>query len=327
MSQEFMTSCLTEKAFKQGSLCIVGNINRDVKTTPLPVEEHLFQDGETSVDQVAETVGGGGANSAFTAAALGGAVTFLGRVGADGLGDRLARTLKRHRIVSQLARDRVNASGTSLALAFANGQRHFISCLPSCRALTFQDIDLQAMTVRQHLLRADIWFSEAMLQGGNLRLFQAAHQAGMDVSLDLNWDPHWGWASRREIKRRIQLVRTTLPWVNLVHGNVHELTKFAEAPDLESALHRLISWGVEAVIVHLGNKGAGYYSRNSFIIEPPASVKKTVNTTGTGDVLSTCMMLLHRHPNSSMQERLRLANRIVAQFMAGKRQFIPLLED
>lgn len=318
---------LTEHAFRQGSLCVVGNINRDVKTTPLPVGEHLFRDGETSVEQVAETIGGGGANSAFTAAALGGAVTFLGRVGADGLGDRLARTLKQHGIVSRLARDKARASGTSLALAFDNGQRHFVSCLPSCRALAFRDIDLPAMKARQHLLRADVWFSEAMLREGNLRLFQAARRAGMDVSLDLNWDPHWGWASRREIERRKQWVRTTLPWVNLVHGNVRELTEFAEAPDLPSALRRFIRWGVEAVVVHLGAKGAGYYRGESFVIEPPAPVRNEVHATGTGDVLSTCMILLHRQEQSSIRERLRLANRTVAQFMAGKRQFIPPLAD
>src|SRR6266550_1414924 len=177
---------LTERAFKAGSLCVVGNLNRDVKAAPMEAGAHLFHDGETPVSQVVETVGGGGANSACAAASLGAAITFLGRLGADGLGDRLERTLREQGIVSQFARDTANASGTSIALSFENGHRHFISCLPSCRAMTFRDLKLAAMTRRRHLLRADVWFSEAMLRGGNQKLFQAARRAGMDVSLDLN---------------------------------------------------------------------------------------------------------------------------------------------
>jgi len=305
----------------------VGNLNRDVKTAPLPPGEFIFHDGETSVASVIETIGGGGANSAFAAAALGADVTFIGRLGADALGDRLERTLKQNSIASQLARDKKNSSGTSIALMFENGHRHFVSCLPSCRALTFRDINLKAMTARRHLLRADVWFSEAMLRGGNLRLFQAARRAGMDVSLDVNWDPQWGRVSRSEIKARKKPVRATLPWVNLVHGNVRELTEFADTKNLATALQRLIDWGAEAVVVHLGEKGAGYYDRNAFIIEPPAKASRRINATGTGDVLSVCMMLLHRHERATITERLRLANKIVTQFIEGKRQFIPQLTD
>jgi sugar/nucleoside kinase (ribokinase family) len=318
---------LDESAFQQGSLCVVGNINRDVKTAALRPHESLFRDGETSVSDVTETIGGGGANSAFAAAALGARVAFLGKVGADGLGRRLERTLTRHGIAAHLTRDKAHASGTSIALAFANGQRHFISCLPASRALSFDDLDLTAMKPPQHLLRADVWFSEAMLKDGNQRLFQAARQAGLDVSIDLNWDPHWGHAGADEIQIRKQSVRATLPWVNLVHGNVRELTEFAAAVDLEDALKSLIDWGAEAVVVHLGEKGAGYYHKGSLVVEPPAAVKSRVNTAGTGDVLSVCMMLLHRCEKATIPERLRLANKIVAEFMEGRHQFIPPLED
>jgi 2-dehydro-3-deoxygluconokinase len=318
---------LDESAFKQSSLCVVGNLNRDVKAAPLRPGKGLFHDGETSVSYVSETIGGGGANSALTASSLGAQVAFLGKVGDDGLGGRLDRTLHRHGVHSHLARDKAHPSGTSIALSFENGHRHFISCLPASRALTFSDLDLQAMTAHQHLLRADIWFSEAMLYDGNGQLFRAARQAGLDVSIDLNWDPHWGHAPAGEIQARKQSVRALLPSVNLVHGNVRELTEFAEAPNLETALERLVEWGAEAVVVHLGEEGAGYYHEGTLVKEPPAPVQSQVNMTGTGDVLSVCMMLLHRCRQVSIPERLRLANRVVAEFMEGKRHFIPPLAD
>ena len=76
-------------------LCVVGNLNRDVKIAAIEPDAHLFADGETSTAGVRETVGGGGANSALAAASLGARrVTFVGKVGADAWGDRLAATLE-----------------------------------------------------------------------------------------------------------------------------------------------------------------------------------------------------------------------------------------
>jgi hypothetical protein len=63
------------------------------------------------------------------------------------------------------------------------------------------------------------------------------------------------------------------------------------------------------------------------IVEPPAPIQKQVHTTGTGDVLSVCMMLLHHRTDIAILERLRLANGIVAEFMEGRRTLIPPLDD
>lgn len=316
-----------DRPFSGSSLCVVGNINRDVKTAPFSADAHLFSDGETPVDSIIETIGGGAANSAFAAASLGARVAFLGKVGADRLGDRLDRTLKQHGIFSHLARDAAHASGTSIALAFENGSRHFLSCLPASRALSFADLDLSALTGCRHLLRADVWFSESMLFEGNKQLFQTARQSGAAVSIDLNWDPHWGRAGADEIRARKQAVRDVLSWVSLAHGNARELIEFADAPNLETALKRVVDWGAEAVVVHLGEKGAGYFHRDEFMIEPPVPAQSHSNMTGTGDVLSVCMILLHHRANMAMRERLRLANGIVSQFIEGKRRLIAALAD
>jgi len=316
---------LSESLFKTGRLCVVGNINRDVKTAPLRAGEQLLKDGETPVPWIAETIGGGGANSAFTAAALGAKVAFVGKVGTDALGDKLEAALRRHGIAAHLARDPERATGTSLALTFDDGHRHFVSCQPNNEAIAFEDLDLTALADHDHLFRADIWFSKAMLFGGNERLFRAARDAGLTVSIDLNWDPQWGVASAAEVRARKEAVRGALRWVNLAHGNVRELSEFADATELPTSLERLAQWGVEAVVVHLGPLGAGYYERGHLLIEPAVAAARHVNSTGTGDVLSVCMMLLHQHPDTAA--KLRLANTVVAEFIEGKRAFIPRLAD
>jgi len=318
---------LDKDFFRGSSLCVVGNINRDLKTSPITPGDDLFQDGETSVASITETIGGGGANSACAAAALGARVSFCGKIGADSLGARLERTLARHGISAHLRRDEANPSGNSIALTFDTGNRHFISSLPANRSLAVTDLDLGIISGHDHLLRADIWFSEPMLFGGNETLFRAAHNQGIAVSIDLNWDPHWGRAGVREIRARKEAVRAVLPLVDVAHGNARELMEFAAAPDLESALKQLLNWGVKAVVVHLGAKGAGYCDGARLLIEPPTSVERIVNSTGTGDVLSVCMMLLQRCNDIPILKRLKLSNAIVAEFMEGRRQLIPELSD
>lgn len=315
---------LTEDHFKLGRLCVVGNINRDLKTAAFPGGERILRDGETPVGSITETVGGGGANSAFAAAALGARVAFHGKVGADPLGERLERTLRRHGVAAHLARDPRHPTGNSIALTYADGHRHFLSCQPNNESLAPEDLDLRAFAGFNHLFRADIWFAKAMLFGGNARLFQAARDLGMTISIDLNWDPQWGVAPAAEVQARKRAVREVLRWVHIAHGNIRELNEFADAPTLETSLARLEDWGVQAVVVHMGSAGAGYYRRGQFTVEPAVTAKCQVNATGTGDVLSVCMMLLDELPDPAA--KLRLANTVVAEFIAGRRQLIPELE-
>jgi hypothetical protein len=204
----------SEPPFVGRSLCVVGNINRDVKTAPLRAGEHLFRDGETSVSFIAETIGGGGPTARARPHRWEDAWRFL----AKWVPMRWARA-SNARFVS-MAFPRIwpetrYIQGTSIGLAFDNGQRHFISCLPASRALALADLDLRALSSCDHLLRADVWFSDAMMMAGNKVLCQEARKAGLATSLDLNWDPCWGHAPSEVIRRRKQSVRAILPWIDL----------------------------------------------------------------------------------------------------------------
>ena len=317
---------LLETPFSGSRLCIVGNINRDVKIAAIAPGEHLFADGETSTDFVRETIGGGGANSALAAATLGAQVTFMGKVGADSWGTRLEQLLVRNRIRPYLSRDARHPTGTSVNLVFNSGHRHFVSHLASSRSFNFEDLDTDGLTGSQHLLRADIWFSESMLFGGNHRLLSLARQNGVATSIDINWDPEWGHAPAAIIRKRKDAVRNVLPLTDLVHGNVRELTQFAECDDLHTALQRITHWGARAVVIHQGRQGSGFWMKGEHYQQPSVPVSNPVNTTGSGDVLSVCMMLLHHRVDMSVDEKLRFANAIVSEYMRGERVLLPQVE-
>lgn len=315
---------LDEAAFQGVPLAVVGSICRDVKTAPLTPGSHLFRDGETPTECITETLGGGGANSAAMAAGLGARVTFAGKVGADSLAERLTGVLARLGIRVLARRDPAIPTGSSIALSFTDGQRHFISHQPNNTTLALADLDLAALFADGgHLLRADVWFSTPMLFDGNVQLLSAARAAGLGTSLDINWDPQWNVAAEEAITARIGDVRALLPLVDLIHGNVNELNRFTGADDLDISLRRLIDWGAGAVVVHLGKRGSGYYSGGKLICAPCAPVTRYVNSAGTGDLLSTCMMLLHHRTDVSPLDKLQLANRVVAEFIEGRRALLP----
>jgi sugar/nucleoside kinase (ribokinase family) len=309
------------------SVCVVGNLNRDVKVHPVPGSSALLEDGESSVAGVSETVGGGGANSACAAAALGARVHFLSKVGADRLGRRLRLALERHGVRTHLARDQNSVTGTTVVLDFDSGHRHFLSCLPNCRTLEFKDLELACLPKCDHLLRADVWFSRPMLEGGNERLLARARKLGLATSLDINFDPEWSGGAGADIRRRKKLLRTVLPLVDMAHGNVRELCEFTDRPNLDSALKQLGKWGVGSVVVHLGRRGAGFYQGGELRVEPASPARRVVHATGTGDVLSVCMILLSANDRLSLSQKLRLSNCVVRDYIEGFRSFLPELSS
>src|SRR4028119_815137 len=99
---------------------VVGSINQDfvlkVERRPKP--------GETVTDAVLSTHNGGkGANQAAAAALLGGSVVLLGRVGDDGFGGPLVRTLAEKGVDTALIEETPDSStGTAFITVTEDGE-------------------------------------------------------------------------------------------------------------------------------------------------------------------------------------------------------------
>jgi 2-dehydro-3-deoxygluconokinase len=302
------------------SLAIVGNINLDIKISVLGVDEAVFTDGETSVSEIYESIGGGGANTAVAAAQLGAAVHFFGCVGDDELGSRLERAMQGFGVTTYLARRPV-ATGRSINLNWTNGCRHFISSLPNTRALTVEDIDIPAGC--RQLLRADVWFSEPMLEYGNQRLFERARAAGVETCLDINWDPEWSVPGNPRVPARKECLRRILHLISYVHGNERELSYCTGCSTVLDACRWLVAQGCGEVIVHRGAQGAASFSASRGWVEVPAApVDRIVCSTGSGDVFCAAHMLLS---HLETRERLTASAEIAAGHLAGRRVLLPRL--
>jgi sugar/nucleoside kinase (ribokinase family) len=308
-------------------IAIVGNINLDIKTSLIAASDGVMSDGETGIDEIYESLGGGGANTALAAAQLGGRVCFFGCVGDDELGDRLEASLTEYGIVTHLTR-KGTATGRSINLNWNNGSRHFISSLPNNRSMTAEDIDVDVMIEAgcRQLLRADVWFSEAMLAEGNYGLLRRVRAAGIETYLDINWDPEWTVPGNgaRVKQRREQLMRI-LPLVDVAHANERELAFFTGCEDVRDGCRFLLEQGCSGVVVHRGAKGAAsFHASESWIEVPAAPVSSIVCSTACGDVFCAAHILLR---NLESRERLSASARIAADHLSGKRILIPRLKD
>lgn len=310
---------------KSRPVAVVGNINLDIKTSVLAASQQIFADGETSVAEIYESLGGGAANTALAGAMLGGEIHLCACTGRDELGERLEAAARRFGIIPHFARKNV-PTGRSINLNWENSNRHFVSSLPNTRALTADDVDVGALADAQccHLFRADIWFSESMLDDGNAEVFKQAGDAGMETSMDINFDPEWlAEESKDRIRARKESIANVLPLVDWVHGNDHELMVFTGCEDIESACRSLTSLGAAHVIVHLGSRGCAHYcERDGMVAWPAVPVESPVCQTGTGDVFTAAFLLSSSLP---LDERLRKCGEVAAAHLSGKPSLIPRL--
>ena len=303
-------------------VAIVGNINIDIRTSPLPASPEIFSDGETSVGQIVETAGGGGANTAIAAARLGGRVHFCGRVGRDAGGAALRRHLECVGVTPHLV-EADAATGRSIALTWDNHHRHFLSHLPSCAELCEDHIDVGALARAgcRHLYRADVWFAPKMLGRGNVALLRNARAAGMETSIDINWDPQWSDDDEESIRQRIEKLAEALPYVTWVHGNERELCRFAGKADAGTAAESVLHRGACGVVVHRGPNGSsGFMQSGERVDVSVCPIERAVNEIGTGDVFTAAFLL---YPHLPLPERLRQCNEIAARHLKGQSDLLP----
>jgi sugar/nucleoside kinase (ribokinase family) len=305
-------------------VAIVGNLNLDIRTSPIVSSEDLLRDGETNVKEIYESVGGGGANTAAAVATMGGQAHFCCAIGNDALGSHLAGFLEALGVRMHAVAKPV-ATGRSIALTWDTHYRHFLSSLPNARLLERADIDLDGLRREgcRSLYRADVWFADLMLASGNKSLLRRARQAGMETSLDINWDPLWSLdRGAEETRARIAWVRATLPDVSFVHGNERELAFFTGQQTPERCARLLMEWGARAVIVHRGALGCAAATSAGWREIPAAPVTQIVTETGTGDVFTAAFLLTADLP---LEERLRACASAAARHLQGAPCYVPRL--
>jgi ribokinase len=246
---------------------VVGSINQDfvlsVERRPAP--------GETVTDAHLGTHNGGkGANQAAAAALLGASVAFLGRVGDDGFGGPLVRSLADKGVDTSLVQEVTGSSTGAAFITVTPDGENAITVAPGAnRRLTAEDVDDASRSIGEaQVLVAQMEIPREAV----LRAAEVAAESGTRVLVNL--------------APPFELPRALLEKLDPLVINEHEAAFLGErvegVDEVLDAAARLLSLGPRSVVVTLGEDGA-VFSDGETTQHLTAPKVKVVDTTGAGD--------------------------------------------
>ncbi len=287
----------------------------------------LTQTGrEEGIGHFAAYPGGAPANVAVAAARLGAKAGFIGKVGRDGFGETLRRTLVENGVdASHLAVDADHP--TTLAVVSVNeaGDRSFSFYRGADGQLSAEEIPDDVLQTARIVYFGSVSLTEEISRHAVLDAAKCAKSLGCVIAYDPNYRESL-WESEEEAAEQM---RKLLPLTDILKVSEEEFRLLAGTEDLEIGSRRLSALGISLVLVTLGEKGAFYRfgDKTGSVVGVPCVVG---DTNGAGDsffgaVLSRlCHEDLAEISISSLEAILRFANR-AASLTTSHRGAIPAM--
>ncbi len=257
------------QAGKRFDLVVVGDLNADLilRGDVAPA----FGQAEKLVEDATLTIGSSAAIFSCGAARLGLRVAFIGKVGEDEFGRFMLRSLAQRGVdTSGVVVDPRIRTGLSVILS-RGGDRAILTYPGSIPELRFSDVNHELLAQGRHLHLGSYFLLDA-LRPDVPALFDLAHQAGMTISLDTNYDPQEKWDGG--LQQALQRVDIFLP-------NEVECRLIAKIEDVHLALQSLAQL-VGIVAVKQGAQGALARQGGRAVLEPALPVE-VVDTVGAGN--------------------------------------------
>ena len=274
--------------------------------------------------------GGAPANVAVAAARLGVQSAFIGKVGDDPFGHRLADVLRSENVnVQGMCYDpAVRTTVNFLAQPDANSYTCLFYRNPGAdMMLEKADLDVPLLQQTRALHIGSLSLAQEPSRSATLEAIRLARQAGALVSFDVNYRPTL-WASAAEARRQILAV---VPSADMLKMNEAEAELLAGRAEPQEAAQAMLSLGPQLCVVTLGPGGSYGHTRTASV-HAPAFAVQTVDATGCGDAFIAGLLLkLLSGTHWQMQveqpalaSALRYAN-AVAALTATKQGVIPAL--
>ena len=276
--------------------------------------------GDPAIDgPVDDRLGGAPANVACGLARLGTSVAFLGRLGADAIGDRFATLfLQRGVDVDSVQWDAQRPSRIVLVRRSADGERQFRG-FAGDEGLGFADQALASVELPKQarwLLTGTLPLA-AHASADSLRGAVAQSKArGIALAVDVNWRPtFWDSAARPDAgpsQQAIELIRPLLEQAALIKLAREEAIWLFGSTDPRAICNQLPQ--KPDVVVTDGAEPVRWWMDGASGTQPAFHPPQVVDTTGAGDAFTAG--LLHRW-SASPAERVRFASACGALVCAG----------
>lgn len=255
-----------------------------------------FEDGS-------QVLGGAPFNVAWHLNGLGVQAQLISRVGNDALGNDILAAMQDWGMdVSTLQRDTAHATGR-VNVMLSDG-------IPDFDIVTDSAYDYIQMPDLSKLAQGKcLYHGSLALRAPQSRetLQQLRQNTGLPVFIDINLRrPHWD-------RDYVLSILDGASWVKLNHEELLELSTINSSDLDECALAFQARYGLEALIVTRGEKGAFIQTTAGRVSRPPCPVTQMVDTVGAGDAFSAMTLcgILHGWPYEKiLDEASAFASRV-----------------
>ena len=246
---------------------VVDVIGRPIDSFPEKGKLMLF-------DELEMHTGGCANNTATALARLGISAGGMGKIGRDGFGDFILRTLTENGVNTEgIVRDSTaNTSFTFVSVA-SDGERTFCHYMGANAALSESDLDLELIK-RCKILHVAGSFVMPNFDGQpTANILRAAKEMGVTTSLDTVWDASGNWL--KTLESCLAYVDIFLPSI----AEAEQLTKRKSPPEIAEFL---LNYGIQTVGLKMGEAGSYIRTKDQELYVPAYKVTP-VDATGAGD--------------------------------------------
>jgi len=239
-----------------------------------PIDEWPRRGRLSLVAEMGMGVGGCAANTGIGLAKLGAKTAVVGRVGRDGFGDFVRRTLEASGVdASAVQVDEQVGTSATMVMVHGDGERSFIHYMGANTCLRPGDMP-EALLGGSRLVH----IAGALVMPGfdgepAASVLRAAKEAGAVSCLDTVWDATGRWG---------ELVGPMLPYADWFLPSIAEAAEITGKSDPAAIAEDLLEAGVSVVALKRGEEGA-YVRTRTEEHELPAFAVESVDGTGAGD--------------------------------------------
>jgi len=223
-----------------------------------------------------EIAGGSAANTMVGAAGLGVRASYIGKVGHDGIGRRLAKGYHEAGVGFATKPTKSGPATARCMIAVTDdGERSMSTYLGANAEFGVDDISKDQIAVAKIIYLEGYLFDSDTQKAGFIKAAELAEATGGQVALTLS--DSFCVARHRESFRQLAEQKT-----DILFANEDELLALYETDRLDTALDAL-SGLRPTVCVTRGAKGSVIQTKERRHLIPAAPIKKLVDTTGAGD--------------------------------------------
>ncbi|RKQ69695.1 adenosine kinase [Litorimonas taeanensis] len=257
---------LADYSLQKGSMALIDNDR-------VAVLGQAFRDVEATPREIA---GGSAANTMVGIAELGVRAAYLGKIGTDGVGRRLAKGYQEAGVYFQSTPSRSGApSGQCLIAVTPDSERTMSTCLGTSAEFSKADV-LEADIKRARIVYMEGYlFDKVEAKAAFIKAAEIAKAHGREVSLTLSDS----FCVERHHESFVHLVRNH---INILFANEAEMLALAKTEDLDAAIDAFTHENLTMCITR-SEKGSLIVDGKTRHAVPAIPVTSIVDTTGAGD--------------------------------------------